>query len=134
MPLLSSLFGAVAAYQPTGCVSNPLPSLVNNIYAQYVSAPKKAESFSENNVLSMKRMTFLIFLFSDMSEDFRALPSPQTQGVLGSGLEMTCDPPEGVPEPVVRYYHFPRSELSIQVSVAKSQIDTKERDKESEGE
>ena len=41
-----------------------------------------------------------------MSEDFRALPSPQTQGVLGSGLEMTCDPPEGVPEPVVRYVFF----------------------------
>ena len=41
-----------------------------------------------------------------MSEDFRALPSPQTQGVLGSGLEMTCDPPEGVPEPVVRFGHF----------------------------
>ena len=41
-----------------------------------------------------------------MSEDFRALPSPQTQGVLGSGLEMTCDPPEGVPEPVVRFGLF----------------------------
>ena len=38
-----------------------------------------------------------------MSDDFRALPSPQTQGVLGSGLEMTCEPPEGAPDPVVRW-------------------------------
>ena len=38
-----------------------------------------------------------------MADDFRALPSPNTQGILGSGLEMTCTPPDGVPEPVVRW-------------------------------
>ena len=38
-----------------------------------------------------------------MSEDFRALPPASTQGILGSGIELTCTPPEGIPEPVVRW-------------------------------
>ena len=38
-----------------------------------------------------------------MSEDFRALPPASTQGVLGSGIELTCTPPQGIPEPVVRW-------------------------------
>ena len=38
-----------------------------------------------------------------MSEDFRALPPASIQGVLGSGIELTCTPPEGIPEPVVRW-------------------------------
>ena len=45
----------------------------------------------------------IILPTSDMSEDFRALPPASIQGVLGSGIELTCTPPEGIPEPVVRW-------------------------------
>ena len=47
------------------------------------------------------QISFLFIL--DMSEDFRALPPASTQGILGSGIELTCTPPEGIPEPVVRW-------------------------------
>ena len=44
-----------------------------------------------------------LYSILDMSEDFRALPPASTQGILGSGIELTCTPPEGIPEPVVRW-------------------------------
>ena len=58
-------------------------------------------SYSPKRFIMYYQISFLFIL--DMSEDFRALPPASTQGILGSGIELTCTPPEGIPEPVVRW-------------------------------